>query len=131
MVAGYLTTVTAYGELKTVGDMAFSYQKSLHDFRLNGFPLISSSLLTGIPQRMVRFSVPKGNAQWSAYLADTNSVTPWARLDAGTQKAYFSRFGADAEPPFGLTLETTDHMLGDQWIARWNPGAIGTRIILR
>lgn len=30
-----------------------------------------------------------------------------------------------------LTLETTDHMLGDQWIARWNPGAVGTHIILR
>ena len=23
------------------------------------------------------------------------------------------------------------YMLGDQWIARWNPGAIGTRIIFR
>ena len=65
------------------------------------------------------------------FLPDTNSVKPWAKLDAGTQKVYFNRFGADAEPPFGLTLETTDHMLGDQWIARWNPGAIGTRIIFR
>ena len=52
--------------------------------------------------KRVKMSMPQTTA-WKAWMEDTANVTPWAQCSSEDRQLYFSEFGNEAKPPFGLT----------------------------
>jgi len=52
--------------------------------------------------KRVRMSMPQTTA-WKTWMEDTANVTPWAQCSSEDRQLYFSEFGNEAKPPFGLT----------------------------
>ena len=52
--------------------------------------------------KRVRMSMPQ-TTEWKAWMEDAANVTPWAQCSSEDRQLYFSEFGNEAKPPFGLT----------------------------
>ena len=65
--------------------------------------------------KQARFLVPLGNAKWQTYFRDSSKVTPWADVSDSDQKAYYTKFGADATQPVGLSVAVANG-LNSTWI---------------
>lgn len=65
--------------------------------------------------KKVRLSVPGDNTEWVNFVNNAANVTPWENLSASVQAEYTSRFGSDAETPFGLSTGNTGGM-AQTWI---------------
>ncbi len=52
----------------------------------------------------LRFFVPGDNAKWAAWMADATKMTPWAECSDKDKAAYFTRYGADAQVPVGISV---------------------------
>ncbi len=51
-----------------------------------------------------RFIYPGNNVKWAAYVADTTKVTPWAECSDSDKSTYFTKYGADAVEPVGISI---------------------------
>ena len=65
--------------------------------------------------RQIRVHVPKTLPKWKSFIE--SSVTPWSELSSSVQKAFTTRFGADAELPDGqITDYSTMGGMREQWL---------------
>jgi len=51
-----------------------------------------------------RYIVPGSNSNWVATLVDPAAVTLWQNVAAADQTAYYTRYGQDAQQPYGLSV---------------------------
>ena len=56
-----------------------------------------------------RFLVPINNIKWKQWCASADNVIPWdsAEISQADRDKYFTRYGADAQVPFGVTKAVT------------------------
>ena len=79
--------------------------------------------------------LPKGDAGWAAFMADSEQMKPWAEVSPGEQQTFSNNFRTATQNPKGMTLSTDNSAAGPhfhkQWVFLWNPKPSGMRIIFR
>ncbi len=52
----------------------------------------------------MRFIVPGNNLKWASFMVDATKMTPWASCAEADKTAYYTRYGADAKEPAGISV---------------------------